>query len=308
MNFYIGNTDLDWYRFLKRINPEDINFWQPSGLTHFRAIETGSPFLLKLKSPINKVAGIGFFVSHSILPIDFAWEVFQSRNGTDNYSDFYSKIKSYRDSSNPIEKNSNIGCIVLTNPIFFNEQDWIQLPSDWSKNIVQGKTYSTDDEFGNKYWKLIETVLLRYPVAQTSEAVNEPIPQYGQYLTNVRIGQGAFRILVTDAYSRRCAITGERTLPVLEAAHIKPYSISGINKINNGLLLRSDLHKLFDTGYITVTDKYDIEISKRIKEEFENGRDYYKYHGQKLISLPHNTIDMPNKDFLKWHNENIYRS
>jgi putative restriction endonuclease len=308
MNYYIGNTDLDWYRFLKRIHPEDINFWQPSGLTHFKAIKTGSPFLMKLKSPINKIAGIGFFISHSILPINFAWEVFQDRNGIDNYSDFYSKIKSYRDRFNPIEENPNIGCIVLTNPVFFNEADWNSLPAGWSKNIVQGKTYSTDDEYGKKYWNIIQSVLIKYSGTQTSEVVNEPTPQYSQYWTNVRIGQGAFRILVTDAYSRRCAITGEKTLPVLEAAHIKPYSISGINTINNGLLLRADLHKLFDTGYITVTDKYDIEISRMIKEDFDNGRNYYKFHGQRLISLPHSNIDLPNRNFLKWHNENIFRT
>ena len=40
-----------------------------------------------------------------------------------------------------------------------------------------------------------------------------------------RLGQGSFRIVVTDAYERRCALTGERTLPVLDAAHIKPYSV-----------------------------------------------------------------------------------
>lgn len=307
MNYYIGNTDFDWYRFLKRINPEDINFWQPGGLSHFKAIETGAPFLLKLKSPINKVVGIGFFTSHSLLPIDFAWEVFQERNGTANYLDFYSKIKAYRGPSNPIEKNSNIGCIVLTDPIFFDEADWISLPSDWSKNIVQGKTYNTDDDYGKRYWALVENVLLKYIVTQNADISNEPIPLYARYLTKVRIGQGAFRVLVTDAYSRRCAISGEKTLPVLEAAHIKPYSSYGINSTNNGLLLRSDLHKLFDSGYITVTDNYNIEISRRIKEEFKNGRDYYKYHGQKLVSLPFNNFDKPKKDFLTWHNENIFR-
>ena len=307
MKFYIGNTDLDWYQYLKSIDPEDINFWQPSGLTRFKAVETGSPFLLKLKSPINKIAGIGFFTSHSLLPIDFAWEVFQNRNGTDDYYEFYSKIKSYRDSSNTIEKNPNIGCIVLTNPIFFNEEDWISIPSNWFKNIVQGKTYNTDDEYGREYWHQVESVLSKYTMSQETDEINEPIPVYGQYLTKVRIGQGAFRVLVTDAYSRRCAISGERTLPVLEAAHIKPYSSFGINSTNNGMLLRADLHKLFDSGYITVTEKYDIEISKRIKEEFENGRDYYKFHGQHLISIPNNNFDLPSKDFLKWHNENIFR-
>ncbi|MBN2175435.1 MAG: HNH endonuclease [Bacteroidales bacterium] len=308
MRYYIGNTDLDWYHNLKKINPEDINFWQPGGMTHFKAIETGSPFLLKLKSPINKVAGVGFFTSHSILPVDFAWEVFQERNGASDYLSFYSKIKSYRVGTNPMEVNPNIGCIVLTNPIFFNEIDWVPMPSNWSLNIVQGKTYSTDDEIGRRYWNQIELILSKYSDNQLANEVEEPSHHYGQYLTKVRIGQGAFRVLVTDAYLRRCAITGERTLPVLEAAHIKPYSSFGINTTNNGLLLRADLHKLFDSGYITITDKYNVEISKRIKEEFENGRDYYKYHGESLISIPQNHFDLPNADYLRWHNDNVFRS
>jgi len=306
MKYYIGNTDFDWYNYLKKINPEDINFWQPSGLSNFKAIEKGSPFLLRLKNPINKIAGIGFFSSHSILPIEFAWEVFENRNGTEQFIDFYSKIKYYRDISNSIEKNPNIGCIVLTNPIFFNEKDWVRTPENWSGNIVKGKTYNTININDKEYWQKIENLLTKYS-SQSFEVTKEQTPLYNQYLTNVRVGQGAFRILVTDAYSRRCAISGEKTLPVLEAAHIKPYSTSGINATYNGILLRADIHKLFDSGYITITDKYKIEISRKIKEEFENGRDYYKFHGQQLVSLPRNKYDLPDIENLKWHNENRFK-
>ncbi|HNY02557.1 MAG TPA: HNH endonuclease [Bacteroidales bacterium] len=308
MNYFIGNTDYSWYRFLRERKPEDVNFWQPGGLLHFRAVEAGAPFLLKLKSPINKVAGIGFFTSHSILPIGFAWEVFGERNGSKDYVDFFSKIKSYRDPSNSLDRNPNIGCIVLTNPVFFDESDWIPIPADWSGNIVQGKTYNTISEIGNQYWSRVSEVLQKYQPGLFQNMVQETGPQYGKYLTNVRIGQGAFRILVTDAYFRRCAVSGERTLPVLESAHIKPYAICGINDTNNGLLLRADLHKLFDSGYITVTDKFTVEISRRIKEEFENGRDYYRYHGKSLESLPGNSPDRPNPEYLRWHNENLFKS
>ena len=100
-----------------------------------------------------------------------------------------------------------------------------------------------------------------------------------------RLGQGTFRIAVTDDYLRRCAVTEERTLLVLEAAHIQPYSRHGAHEISNGLLLRTDLHKLFDRGYVTVGPDQRFEVSSRIKEEFENGRDYYAFHG-KRIRLP----------------------
>lgn len=101
----------------------------------------------------------------------------------------------------------------------------------------------------------------------------------GQHAENVararsRLGQGAFRVMVTDAYQRRCAVTGEKTLPVLEAAHIRPYALSGPNRVSNGLLLRSDLHTLFDLGYITVTPELRLLVSRRLREEWHNGLEY----------------------------------
>ena len=87
-------------------------------------------------------------------------------------------------------------------------------------------------------------------------------------------------MLVTDLYERRCAVTGERTLPVLDAAHIRPLRRqTGPHDPRNGLLLRSDLHTLLDRGYVTVTPELRFEVSGRIREEFENGRDYYALHG-----------------------------
>ena len=131
--------------------------------------------------------------------------------------------------------------------------------------------------------------------------------EYGrEYLTRARIGQGAFRVLVTDAYNRRCAVTGERTLPVLQAAHIKPYAESGPNRVSNGLLLRSDLHILFDRGYVTINRDYRLEVSPRIREEFENGRQYYAMAGTALAVLPDRAADRPGEDFIDWHNEKVY--
>ena len=55
--------------------------------------------------------------------------------------------------------------------------------------------------------------------------------------------------------------------------------------MRNGLLLRRDIHSLFDAGYVTVTPDFRFEVSRRIKEEFENGRHYYALHGQ-MINAP----------------------
>lgn len=95
-------------------------------------------------------------------------------------------------------------------------------------------------------------------------------------------------------------------MPVLEAAHIKPYALSGPHFISNALLLRSDMHKLFDTGYMTITKDYKVEISGRIKLEFENGKEYYKYHGKELVFLPERDGDKPDSRFIDWHNNHVF--
>jgi putative restriction endonuclease len=111
---------------------------------------------------------------------------------------------------------------------------------------------------------------------------------------------------VTDAYHRRCSATGERTLPVLEASHIRPFAKEGPNLVRNGLLLRSDLHTLYDQGYLTVTTDHRIEVSRRIRKEFHNGRDYYALHGKPLVNLPEDEADRPSREFLEWHNQHLY--
>ncbi len=72
----------------------------------------------------------------------------------------------------------------------------------------------------------------------------------------------------------------------------------------NGLLLRSDIHRLFDKGYITVTPEYRVEVSRRLKDDFDNGHSYYGFNG--AIEMPRATEDKPSKNYLTWHNENRY--
>lgn len=125
-------------------------------------------------------------------------------------------------------------------------------------------------------------------------------------LIKPRLGQGAFRVLVTDIYGRRCAVTQERTLPALEAAHIRPYSDGGTHEAPNGLLLRRDIHSLFDAGYVTITPGLNFEVSRRIKDEFDNGKHYYALHGQRII-VPENAIQRPDPTALTWHNEHCFK-
>ncbi len=148
-------------------------------------------------------------------------------------------------------------------------------------------------------WDAVNHRLSRSPVT----GVAEPDARYGApHLVRPRLGQGAFRVLVTDIYQRRCTVTGERTLPALEAAHIRPYGDGGVHEAPNGLLLRRDIHSLFDAGYVTVTPDHHFHVSRRIREEFDNGKHYYALHGQR-IELPNEVRLHPNPKALTWHNE-----
>jgi len=92
---------------------------------------------------------------------------------------------------------------------------------------------------------------------------------------------------------------------VLEAAHIRPVSDGGLHRIDNGLLLRSDVHTLFDRGYVTITSQLRFEVSRRLREDFDNGELYYQLHGLN-IRVPTNPEEHPNREFLEWHADTVF--
>lgn len=314
MKFYVGATDGDWYRLLRNERPADVNFWQPGGNSQFRALEKGAPFLFKLKAPDNAIGGLGFYSASAIQPLETAWEYFGAGNGCASFREFRAKIEHYKRRNGWTRGPLIIGCVILTDPIFFEEGDWIPAPSNWSPAIVQGKTYDDAEPVGASLWDSVRERLAKYrfydrsPEKPSELSLAPPTEGYRDTVSRVRLGQGAFRLMVTEAYGRACSITGEHTLPVLEAAHIKPYADSGPHRVSNGLLLRSDLHRLFDAGYMTVTPDLRVEVSGRIREEFHNGKDYYALHGQSLAALPGRPEERPDRTFLEWHNENVYRA
>jgi len=307
MNFFIGITDQAWFDSLSSLpSPDEVNFWQPSGKTTFRALQPGELFLFKLHSPNDYIVGGGFFAHPTLLPISLAWDAFQEKNGANSLLEMRQRIAKYRRTEDLFE-DFTIGCILLEQPFFLDESEWIPVP-EWSPNIVRGKTFGMDSEPGKSIWSKLQLMLSKRQLTHEPDLrTDEERARYGkETLIKPRLGQGSFKILVTDAYRRSCAITQERVLPVLEAAHIKPYSDTGPHEVRNGVLLRSDMHKLFDRGYLTITPKLHIEVSRCIKDEFDNGKYYFMFHGQQ-INLPRRPVDQPSIEFLSWHNENIFK-
>jgi len=304
VKFYVAVTDNHWFRFLAERQPDEVNFWRPKATTGVRAISQGEPFLFKLHSPHNYIAGGGFFVRHSLLPLSLAWEAFGEKNGASSFLEVRNLVNRRRGDA---AKDPVIGCTILTEPFFFAEDAWIPAPEDWKPNIVSGKTYNTSAEVGRRIWDQVVERLTGKLVG-VSESRRQEEQRFGSpVLVRPRLGQGGFRISVTEAYARRCAATGERTLPVLQAAHIKPFAESGPHQVRNGLLLRSDLHILFDHGYVTVDEDHRLVVSKSIREDFDNGREYYAMSGRHLVSVPSDPVEQPGREFLSYHNEKVFR-
>ncbi len=303
LNLVVAVTDNDWFEMLRR-KPDlsEVNFWAPSA-ANFRALRPGELFLFKLHAPRNVIVGGGIFAHANALPCSLAWEAFSEANGAKSQREMRARISQYRHADPNDRGDFTIGCRVLTQPFFWEEADWLPVPTSWSPNIVSFKTYNTGEAEGLALWKAVDDRLSR----QAPLALVEEAPRFGEpHLVRPRLGQGAFRVLVTDIYQRRCAITQERTLPALEAAHIRPYGDGGHHEAQNGLLLRRDIHSLFDAGYVTVTPELRFEVSGRIREEFENGRHYYALHGQQIYA-PDEAAQRPDPVALAWHNEQCFR-
>jgi putative restriction endonuclease len=196
-------------------------------------------------------------------------------------------------------------------PTFFAPDAWIEGPRDWPPANLRHKKYDLTTGEGFRVWEECRARIIQPMPVDTAEqlvVMREELPRYGTpYLVEPRLGQGIFRIAVMEAYSRACAVTGEHSLPALEASHIQPYAKHGPHEVRNGVLLRADLHRLFDQGYVTITTDHRLEVSPRLKLDYQNGRSYYPLQ-ESLLSLPVSQGEVPSIDFLRWHNEHVYRA
>lgn len=302
MRAYVGLTDGDWYRSLAaRPELEEINFWTPSAQQGFKALDGGELFLFKLHARDGgAVVGGGTFEWYSPFPALMAWEVFGEGNGAASFEEMRRRIERYRRTM--VAVDDQVGCIVLREPFFLPREVWIHGPRDWAPSIQKGKGYDLTVGAGRELWDQVSEGWRATNAAAGSAAV-----EFGESLARHRLGQHGFRLRITDAYRRRCAVTGERALPVLQAAHIRPVARQGEHRVDNGLLLRSDIHTLFDRGYVTITPELEFRASRRLRTEFDNGEEYFALQGHDLW-LPDRPEDRPSKEFLEWHADEVFQA
>jgi putative restriction endonuclease len=318
MQGFVAVTDHDWFQFLSaQKDLDEINFWQPGGPISPRQLDVGAPVVLKLhKRDGGGIAGFGRLARFEPLPVWLAWEAFEQKNGRPDFASFCSAIEARRGvaAREKSVEDHVIGCLMLSMPVFLPPTEVVEPPRDWSDNIVRGKYYDLTRGEGARIWHDLQSRLRVRPGVYEHLPPDTPAERYGApIIVTPRLGQGTFRVAVTAAYDRACAVTGEHSLPVLEAAHVRPYADGGEHAVPNGLLLRSDLHRLFDKGYVAVVaegsgeaTRYRFLVSQRLKSDYENGRSYYPLHGQ-FIQPPALAADRPDPAALAWHLQSKFR-
>jgi len=113
----------------------------------------------------------------------------------------------------------------------------------------------------------------------------------------IRRGQPLFRKRLLDVYGARCAITNCDAVEVLEAAHIKSHGEGGSMDTSNGLLLRADIHTLFDLGLISVDPaSWKILVHQSIAHTTVAAE-----LSKRTLRLPSGQADRPSPDALADH-------
>lgn len=310
---FLAVTDTDWFRHLSKLDDVDeVNFWSPAPKS-LKSFRRGTPVLFKLKSPYNAIAGGGFFEHFTVLPISIAWDAFGEKNGASSLNEVRSRIARLRHEQTDPYSEYRIGCHVLVEPFFWERDQWIPQPENWPPNTVRGKTYDLREKPGSALWRQVIDRLQAQGILTGEKGREKPrdgeeLPGgYGELTRRPRrIGQGTFRTVITDVYNRRCAVTRERALPALDAIHIKPFSKDPSHYVRNGLLLRSDVHRLFDSGYVTVTPDYQLKVSPAIRSDFNDGETYARLDGSD-VWVPQESEYKPDRENLAWHLEHRFR-
>jgi hypothetical protein len=152
-----------------------------------------------------------------------------------------------------------------------------------------------DKQTSEIYWKGSTRPSLEITKLFIEEANDDELQKI-QVEINKRTNQSKFRKSVIQNYKSTCAISGTQVEEVLEAAHINQHANKGDNKIQNGILLRADLHILFDRNLILVhPEKLSIHLSPAL-----SGPEYVQFEGKTIFQ---GTIGIK-REYLqnKWNN------
>lgn len=247
--------------------------------------------------------------------------IWEQGNGVGSEAELVARARDYRAGKrvNP-EPDPTIGCIILRNLFFARPtEEWPQ-PPHWPNNVVTGMGYDLNEPKGRPDTDYVQAAFAALQHEARFDRQWEPDLQnldlvwrgarYGPpVLSRPRMGQGHFKRAVADAYRNRCAVTGSATFPSLEAAHIRPFALGGQHAVSNGLFLRTDVHRLYDAGYLSIDPDLRLRVSPQLQRHGWNGREFYEREANGFtIEPPSASALRPDHDALRWHFETRFRA
>ncbi len=314
----IAHTDRTWFDNLSRIadrvagrpaRVDEVNFWSPNTVKPIRNFHPGEPVFFRLGAPTRSIAGYGFFADHLALPdVYLAWRLFGVKNGAASMSELARILKRPR----PEDLRRPLGCMLLRDATFWSDAEWIPWGVERGYALTGVQRGRADDDPARVAMLMAtlqrDAVEAPLELAPTFQLVADDGRQRAPGMRVVREGQGTFRARLIKAYDGQCAVTGEHTLPVLDAAHIQRYLGPASNHVQNGLLLTKEFHTLLDEGLVCVEPKggrYALRVSNLLQERWNNGRRYREYDGQEL-RVPDLPELRPSAEALEWHRDVVF--
>lgn len=296
----VAITSQDWYDFLRgRDCSGGVIFWRPSKDNVI--INPCEWFLFKQHSAAGKVMGGAQFLASELLTINQAWSRWGPANGCADKDAFLRRLIGLRTSydAQKLKGHSYIRCFRLGKPIFLNKESWFNVPG-WNYTSRQPiRKYDASNPHRNELQRKVDRVFPDKMFAY------EECAELGKQ--KEREGQHAFRKEILKNYQRQCAITREKTVPVLEAAHIEPYAKSQNHLPSNGLLLKSDIHKLFDEGLVSITpEDLKFHVSSLLEKKYKNGKYFYQFEGR-AIAVPKRKEFCPDPELLQKHYDKKFK-
>lgn len=292
-------TDPSWIANLQASGVADgVNFWRKDKRS--LGLLPGDQFYFKLKGRMQ-IAGRATFREQIQLTIDEAWREFGLGNGVTSATDLALRAKDVLGTD-----DDEINCLILDNVDILDQGMRPEISAtDFPTSIMNCKFFA------------VGTLPVIENSFSSSASLSDWLDQQGApsfdpgYISSERArtlrsicarrGQARFRQNLITAYNGACCVTGETTLAVLEAAHIHPYRGEDTDQPSNGLLLRSDLHTLFDLGLWTVDAAYIVRIAPTL-----NTSVYAAFAGRR-IAVPAGASVKPSHAALKYHRETIFQ-
>lgn len=278
MRLFVGLAEHDWVERVAAVAPGDACLWRPHRRL-FRALAPGEPYLLKLHAPDHAVVGAGRLLAAALMPSSLAWLAFGATTGVAEPGEFRRRVA--RAHGGPATADPLISCVILDRPAIVARGDGVPAPADWRPSVAHGKLYR-GEEAGAVWASLRERLGDRWRPSPDGEP-----------------GPGRFRLAVAEAYGRRCAVTGERSLAALDVVQLRPPSRGGPNRVDNGLLLRADLARLFEHGLLWVEpDGFVVRVHADVCRASRGPAAYAQLDGHPLRVVPERFDLLPNRAYL----------